>query len=276
MVSIVITWRDRKELGVTLPHMISVAEEIKGEIILVNFGGDSELLQGAIIASPYLRLIDVGTTGYFNKPAAQNIGASYAGFPRLFFCDCDIILSGSILADLCQGLERTDRAFVTIAGVRESVSNARNANNLTCFGYRLHLKVRNGREVFIDDHEEDALTGERNAPGLLMVNKADFEFVGGYNSQLDGWGWEDQDMICRLTLHAGLARVLAGHVIHVSHPEEERMAAYPYQDRWTSRDKMFRLALANYDASRFEGSFAYDSRAYHVIDKGNALGVKLE
>ena len=259
MVSIIISWRNRKELGVTLNHFIEVAKAFGGEVIVVNFGGNATTLGDLLCESDFLRVIDVREREFFNKPTSQNLGAAAAIHPVLFFCDCDIVLTSRVMEELIAGLEHTANSFVTIAGVRETVENARGANNLTCFGYTLHLRTRDGREVYIDDHEEDAETGERNAPGLLMVRRTDFLAVGGYNSQLDGWGWEDQDMICRLTLHGGLTRVNAGHVVHVSHPDHERISGYPYMDRWSSRDKMFRLALANYDNAKFLGSFQQDS-----------------
>jgi N-terminal domain of galactosyltransferase len=99
------------------------------------------------------------------------------------------------------------------------------------------------------DNEEDAEKGTRQAPGLLLVRRSDFMRIEGYNGRLHGWGWEDQDMIARLTLGAGLRRIQRGVATHLSHGDTARIAHYPpVRDRWESRDRMFRQALSNYDS----------------------------
>jgi hypothetical protein len=92
-----------------------------------------------------------------------------------------------------------------------------------------------------------------------MTHRESFERLGGYDGRLHGWGWEDQDMIARLTLGEGLRRVQSGHVRHISHADEARIRYYPpVKDRWESRDRMFRQALANYDCGHFAGTLAAD------------------
>jgi hypothetical protein len=49
-----------------------------------------------------------------------------------------------------------------------------------------------------------------------------------------------------------------GHAIHISHDDEARVANYPLADRWESRDKMFRQALALYDQADFRGTYDLD------------------
>lgn len=76
-------------------------------------------------------------------------------------------------------------------------------------------------------------------------------------------------MIARLTLGAGLERFIAGYVMHVSHDDHQRLKDYPKcRDRWESRDRMFRTALANYDMSDFCGSY------HNVIRKSATLADK--
>jgi hypothetical protein len=130
---------------------------------------------------------------------------------------------------------------------------------VVAFGYELHIKTADGRRLEIIDSEEDSQTGLRNAPGLLLVRRDDFVAINGYNAGLHGWGWEDQDMIARLTLGRGLRRVMAGNAIHLSHDDHARIAHYPaVASRWESRDRMFRTALANYDDNNFRGTYDRD------------------
>jgi hypothetical protein len=207
-----------------------------------------------------VRIVDVPGQRYFHKARAQNLGAARTRQELLFFCDADIILEPETLSALVGKLLERPNSFATLAGVRETEPNARGGNHVVCFGYELRIRVANGRELKIVDHEEDVEDGTRNAPGLLLVRRKHFIEIEGYNSELHGWGWEDQDMIGRLTLGAGLERTLFGHALHVSHEDTLRIANYPVSNRWESRDKMFRQALANYDRGNFMGTYSADVR----------------
>jgi hypothetical protein len=211
---------------------------------------------------PKLRVIEVERQKYFHKACAQNLGAALTRGDVLFFCDCDILIDPELVDRLSNTLLERPGRFATLAGVRESEQNSRGGKHVTCFGYELRIHTRDGRKLVIVDHEEDARDGTRNAPGLLFVRRSDFLEVGGYNSGLHGWGWEDQDMIGRLTLGAGLDRIIEGYAVHLSHDDQARVAHYPVADRWESRDRTFRQALANYDAGRFQGTYESDVRQY--------------
>ncbi len=261
MLSIVVTWRDRDELRLALPSLLSAARLVGGDVTVVDYGGEHGRLRQQVEVSgcDEARVVRVVGERYFNKSRAQNIGASASRHPVLFFCDCDIIVDPTLVAELACEVGGRSGIFATVAGVRESVQNARSAGNVVCFGYELWIRLANGRTLRILDQEEDAADGSRQAPGLLVVRRQDFLAVDGYNGRLCGWGWEDQDMIARLTLGAGLVRIERGTVTHISHGDAERMANYPpAQDRWESRDRMFRQAVALYDVNDFTGTYRSD------------------
>lgn len=263
MLSVIVTWRDRDELERAIPSMLCVAQSLCGEVLVVNFGGDLSRLRRQLPQnSGLIKIVHVPDRTFFNKPAAANMGASQASKDLLFFCDCDIVLGPDLFLSLSREVASTPDVFATLAGVRETETNSRGAKFVTRFGYELRIRTRADREVRILDHEEDASDGTRQAPGLLMVKATDFKCINGYNSGLDGWGWEDQDMICRLTLGAGLRRIQQGVATHISHDDHARVGSYPYVDRWESRDRMFRRALANYDRAHFLGTFTED---VHVL-----------
>lgn len=262
MLSIVVSWRDRRELSRALPSMGECVRLIGGDLTVVNFGGSQPALAAELAGAALpIRLVTVPDQPYFNKSAAHNLGIASTPHPYLFFCDCDIVLDPDQLASLFRRVRDEPGTFGTLAGVVESERNARGAGHVTCFGYELLIKTRDGRSLRIVDNEEDAEQGTRQAPGLLCARRADLLRVGGYNGRLLGWGWEDQDMISRLTLGAGLRRVIAGRALHLSHDDHARVAHYPLANRWESRDKMFRQALANYDAGDFQGTYEHDVRA---------------
>lgn len=263
MLSIVVSWKNRKELSQSIESLLQTAALLQGEIIVVNFDGDAGFLEQVIPAGEKnIKVVTVKDQEMFNKAACNNIGASYAGNEYIFFCDCDIILEPESIGTLLEMVRQDSRFFGTLVGVKETIVNSIQNNHIVSFGYNLVIKTKDNRTLNIIDSEEDANDGTRNAPGLLMVSKENFQRVNGYNSNLVGWGWEDQDMIGRLTLGAGLERKFFGKALHISHKDEERTKHYPLSNRWESRDKMFRQALANYDANQFSGTYKRDIEFY--------------
>jgi hypothetical protein len=259
MLSIVVTWRNRRELGEALPGLIASARAAEGDLTVVNFDGDREMLRAELGArAAEVRVVHVAGQRYFNKSCAQNLGAASTAQPILFFCDCDIVIDPEVVRGLALRVRGRPGVFATVAGVRESKLNARGGGHVVCFGYELKIRTADGRLLRIIDNEEDAADGTRQAPGLLLVRREDFLRVNGYNARLHGWGWEDQDMIGRLTLGADLERIMEGRAVHLSHNDAARVGHYPIADRWESRDKMFRQALASYDRADFSGTYDRD------------------
>jgi len=262
--SMVVSWRDRVELERALPSMLVALDAVDGDLHVVNFSGTPALLEAQLGAhADRVNLVEIGDERYFNKAAAQNLGAAHSRGEVLFFCDCDIVLAPDALSGMLALLAEDDRRFGTLAGVRESETNSRRANHVVSFGYELNIRTADGRHLRIVDNEEDADDGTRQAPGLLFVRRSHFESVDGYNGRLHGWGWEDQDMISRLTLGLGLQRVQSGSAVHLSHDDQARIGFYPpVSSRWESRDRMFRAALDNYDRRDFSGTWRADVARY--------------
>jgi predicted glycosyltransferase involved in capsule biosynthesis len=260
MLSIIVSWRDRPEIKRSIESMIEVVSALNGELILVNYGGDVDYLLSAKKGNKNVKIVNYPTDAYFHKTKAQNLGAYFASNEVLFFCDCDIILEENYLRNIVKKLSGDKKYFATLLGVKETIPNSREAKNVIEFGYELHIKVANGNTLSIIDNEENAISGTRQAPGLLLVSKGNFVKINGYNGRLNGWGWEDQDMISRLTLGLGLIREKEGVALHISHNNESRTKHYPIQDQWESRDKMFRQALSYYDENDFKGTFDIDTK----------------
>ena len=267
MISIIVTWNGRTGIEHSLSSILRAGADVGGEVIIVNFGGNLEQLCGEL---PHdrssLRLISVAGTKSFNKSAAQNIGIANAVHPICFFCDCDIVLPVPGLKQIVSDGLDVEHEFRTIKNIRETELNTREARNIRSFGYTLRIRLQNDRMIEIVDSEEDIESGLRSSPGLLIAARRHIVEINGYNSSFLGWGWEDQDMICRLTLGLGLRRSSIGCLDHISHNETSRVVNYPAGlSRWETRDKMFRAALANYDYANFLGTLSTDVERYDWV-----------
>lgn len=265
MISIVVTWRDREELGQALPSLLETAGMLGGDLTLVNFGGSREMLSRLVSGNENkLRIVSTGEQTYFNKSCAQNIGAANSSQPVLFFCDCDIIPDPAIIAELVHEIAPQEKTFVTIEKVHETKNIPAGRNHIVSEGYELYLRTADGRELHIHHRSKDLEKGTRMAPGLLLVKRSDFLSINGYNSDFEGWGWESQDIIARLVLGSGLTRIIRGHAMHITHDEWTRVAHARNSDRFENRDKMYREALANYEEGNFSGSYTTDIENFPV------------
>jgi len=64
------------------------------------------------------------------------------------------------------------------------------------------------RDTFPDSHDGD---------GLVLAKREHIIQVGGLNSGLRGWGYEDTDFQLRLQFQLGLAHAVVGEVVHLTH-----------------------------------------------------------
>jgi hypothetical protein len=261
MLSTIITWRNRPQIEASIASLIELGRRFDGEVVVVDMGGDAARLSAHLgDRAAAVRVVRIAAEE-FCKPIAQNVGAARSRHPLLFFCDCDVVLDVEAMVDLVEAIRADPDAFGTVAEVAESDPSQLRRGQIRTFGYQLSITMTNGRALQIVDDEPDPSRPARRAPGLLVVRRAHFLEVNGYDANLRGWGWEDQDMIARLTLGAGLHRISRGSAVHITHDDGSRVAEYREKDQWATRDRSFRHALANYDRGSFLGTYARDAQS---------------
>lgn len=264
--SIVIPWRDRPEIAVTLERNAPRLTGHDLEVIVVDCGGEpgrlGEILAGRQI--PALRWIEMRLAELnkelnqeFNKALALNLGAHAARAARLLFLDADVILDRSFLP---HGLARLDRGgcFVTVGRVVESQPAAPPSPppHLREIAWSIELAGPGRRRVRIETNRLNLRDGSRSGPGLILLEREHFLAVDGMNSDLEGWGWEDLDLVARLQMELGLRRRPTGSVLHLSHGDEVR--ARRGAERAASERSNFSLCLANYNLGHFLGTCTDD------------------
>jgi glycosyl transferase family 7 (putative galactosyltransferase) len=258
--TVVIPWRDRPELAASLAHNLPRLAPFRAEVVVASCAGNPDLLREALagLAFPALRVLDIPSPG-FNKSLALNLGADAARGRRLFFLDTDVLLDDRFLAG---ALPRLDgRSFVTVERIVESKPPARaEAPGLREIAWSVELVGRGGRKARVETNRIWFREGSRGGPGLILLEREHFLAVDGMNSDLEGWGWEDLDLIARLQLGLGLKRRPVGRAVHLSHGDEVR--EFAGRSRAASEQENLAVCLANYRLGHFTGTCADDAATW--------------
>lgn len=253
MLSIIIPWCDRPELKETLR---ANAEYFKGaEFIVVNYGGDPELLRHCIDnVDVKLRLLTVKLPekSVFVKSRALNLGISVASRDICLCLDADILIEDFCVDDLVEGAESLGM-FITLQWVRDEPAHSIRYIDLPAkITNMLEISLEDGRSTIIELSSYQSINNARSGPGIVAVSKKALLEIGGYDSELQGWGWEDVDLIARLQL-AGLQRLVRGRGLHLGAPSVHTA------ERVSSEARNRTKCLSKYAAGNMKGSIVLDA-----------------
>jgi N-terminal domain of galactosyltransferase len=265
--SVLIPWCNREEIGNAVHLNQGLFNSHGVEVLLINCGGDTSqlhrLLSPAVVGN--LRHIEIPRVR-FNKSLALNIGVFFSRAHSILILDADIILKSDFLA---AARILTDKsAFVTLARVRESIPeytwpSSANQNEhdviAMCSLERivdLEFAWSDGTTTHLAANHDNAVDGTRAGPGILMVKKEDLLAIDGYNSELELWGWEDNDV--QLRLQAVLARnhVEYGDAVHLSHGDERRVLQG--RQRYETNLENFSYLCKRYSTGNLSGTYSQD------------------
>src|SRR5215213_4769321 len=212
--SVIITWCNRPELERTLGENRQLFERYDAEVIVVNCAGSQADLS-KILSQPRprrLSRVDLQTT-VFNKCLAINLGVSAAQSDHIFLLDADIVLTEDFLRTAFGII--ADQHFFTVERVVESEPEPLPPNDhLEEMTHRMSFVGRGGRKATAMVRRT-LRDDSRNAPGLVMLARKHFLEVGGMNADLQGYGWEDRDLLLRLQFLLGLEERSGGTVMHL-------------------------------------------------------------
>lgn len=253
--SVIIPWRNRPEIETTLAANSRIFAAHELEVIIVNCAGDARQLSTALshINIPNLRSIELQPE-QFNKSLALNLGVYAARAPHLFLLDTDVILRDDFIL---AALDMTEtNAFVTIERAFESTPHSSPEDSeIMEVVQSLRVVATGQREASVETNRLRLTDGSKSAPGLVFVGRRQFIAVGGMNSDLQGWGWEDIDLLLRLQLSLGLAHRQIGSVTHLTHGDEVR---YFGERGYQSEQFNMAICMENYKAGHFWGTYLDD------------------
>lgn len=258
-VSVIIPWCNRPELTQTLVHNAGELMANDAEVLIICAGQTVPVrLPDEIPDRFHVRIIELPCAGSFNKSECLNVGAWLSRAEHLFLLDADIILELDFLAQALS-VVRTQACFVTVADVVESNPTLQpdrwNPNSfIRQRTVTTELITDDGRTATIQ--YKTVKHGVRTGSGLMVIAKNDLLAVNGFNSMLHGWGFEDYDIQIRVQLARGVARVMLGQVVHLSHLRSEDAATSVARNTGLGYDSYERgnlLGTLDLDAARWEG-----------------------
>jgi glycosyltransferase involved in cell wall biosynthesis len=254
-ISVIIPWSNRPELEVTLAQNGPEFEAVGAEVMVVNCAGDDEMLSTAIKRSGYqgVRRIDIPASR-FNKCLAINLGVHLCRGKVLFLLDSDIILGECFLKEALARVSAIN--YATVKRVVEKESTMPTPSYLVSMTQHTEFTCRDGKVIRFEHERLYFDDNSKAGCGLIMMRKEDFHAVGGMNSQLRSWGYEDQDLHLRLNAVQGLSVVRVGRGTHLTHGDDKRSLV------GTSKSESHRLNVAigydNYARGNFMGSYGAD------------------
>ncbi|MBC7978833.1 MAG: glycosyltransferase [Myxococcales bacterium] len=255
--SVVIPWCNRDELATTLAHNRARFAAGHAVVIVVNCGGRRRALAQQLATANVagLRVLHIPVRR-FNKSLALNLGAWAASAPRLLQLDADILLDDDTMVVQAPALLARP-GFVNVERVHESAAaRSERPSQLLHIAHVIELETADGRRAHIETNRYRLTDRSRSAPGLVLLRRADFLAVGGMTSDLEGWGWEDLDLLVRLQLQLGLRQRLAGAVIHLSHGDASRDTRG--RSRIVTEADNYQRCLAHYALGRLIGTYRAD------------------
>src|ERR1700720_1539636 len=265
--SVVIPWCNRDEIRTTLVRNAAWLQLHSVEILVVNCGGEThrlkELLQSSDIKG--LRQIDIPRER-FNKSLALNVGLYRSQAQHFFVLDTDIIVKSDLLTEASHIID--DQTFVTVGRVDESapepnllppkLTQALAGGFLAGALYTsaVDLSFSDGSSIQHRTSSRNLRDWSRAGAGLLIAKKKHLVEIGGYNSALEHWGWEDDDVQVRLRRQLGLRQIEIGEVLHLSHGDHARALFGESRD---NADMMnFSLCCEQSCRGNFSGRYSRD------------------
>lgn len=266
--SVLIPWCDRPEIRTALEHNVPILRQFDAELLILNCGGDSGELKRLCSGSESLRCTEIRRIDLprsrFNRCYALNVGVYLSRSSIIFTLDADIILNAEIVRDAMEIVNHT--AFVTVEKVLESqpsneLFDSKNPKPLSIMRkHFVEIALNDGTSISLCTFCRDEVDGSRAGPGLMFLKKEHLVRVGGYNADLQYWGWEDNDLQVRLTRVLNLEHREVGTVLHLSHGDESR-ALFGKNPKFTNRSNLG-ICCERYARGNFRGTYSTDVQSW--------------
>lgn len=235
-VAIIIPIMDRADdLRNSLPNLLG--QDYSNYTVYIVDNSSRDALEAVLdeMKHPRLKLIRCPRSTFFNFSKSRNIGARYTFSNLLFFLNGDNQFRdpshlSQIIDDFLTGAKidyHWYRTWRSIAG-SDPETGRRHYHPLK-IPHRVYLKTSH-RRVYC--HCLGSPT---------LIDRQVFQQFGGFNEALEGWGYEDTDLIARLEL-AGFGRIAISGITQPSHSDDIRVKNFREKDRRKSWEQNRQLS----------------------------------
>jgi Glycosyltransferase like family 2 len=260
--TVIVPWCNRDEIAVTMTRNEPEFRKVNAEVLLINSGGALHDLLNLRSRHGWtsVKVVDAHLPA-FNKSFAMNIGVHLSSAPVVMILDADVLVTADLMQNaLCQVQDQT---FVTVEWMHESaapdtVSEMARIDGLAGAVRTNYLELRfaNGTQKSVCTYRFNEFTASRTGISQIFLRKEHFLEIGGYNSALKRWGWEDNDLHLRLLWPGKLRHIETGHVIHLSHGDERR-ALLGIGQQAALKENMT-VCLRRYAQNNLQGTYLVD------------------
>jgi len=256
MISIIITHYNRlPHLQKMLKHNSSVFNELRVEVVIVDFPDNSSGLDGVLKEYSYLDIKLVNISGRFNKSRGINIGVDQCFFEKIFLLDVDILINRSDLDEVINNV--CFKKIIMIQKVeeieRQAVKKSPILDNRTSF---IQFSTIDNRLISVKKSHYNYDEGYSQGTGLIALMKEEFIKIGGMDSEIVSWGWEDVDILIRHIFKFDSEIVELGSVKHLTH--ENNLRNIIRQEKQQSELNNSITCIQKYEEGIFKGSFEKD------------------
>lgn len=251
--TVIIPWADRPEIHECLIRNRELLARTQA-VIIANAGGSKNQIHKLAIRAglPSLSVLHIPMI-QFNKACAINLAVSRTHAKKIIVLDNDILIGQRTLAALAACATKT--TFSTAKRMCDRNDEAVKSDEGTVT-HLMRIKPRRRDELEIETSQQSIGSTGRSAPGIACFTRAAFLAVGGMNSKLYGWGWEDIDLIVRLQLALRLQRRQTGTVGHLD--SSIGSAKSGFSKKASSQTMNFQTALAAYMVGELSGTYGED------------------
>lgn len=272
ILSVIVPWSNRDSLRETLTGNQRWLMSDRVELIIVNCGGDPQRLRSIVndfqrIPAKLIELPD----RKFNKSLALNIGIRASSGHTIFVLDADVILQSDPITELISLVD--DRTFLTLDRVREreidepwwklpddQVAGENNFIQAMTETHSMEFRWADGTLTRINAYRANICDESRAGPGLIMAKREHLLRIEGYNSELELWGWEDNDVEVRLRRVLSLKHQDFGQALHLTHGNELR-TLNGLDLRQSDFENLARVCK-RYSQGNFMGTYSADVAAW--------------
>lgn len=200
-------------------------DEIK-EIIIVDWSSDNSI-EDLLKLSDKIKLVRVDNKKYFNLSQPLNLAASLVTGDYIMKVDCDYLINPYY--NFFENYKVDDYSFLT--------------GNPTYKNYKAPLDDTkldfSSMNIYeIADYVNTYSHYFKYLKGLLYLSKENFLKVGGFDEDIQSYGWEDGEIIKRLEkLNLEHKRIYFDYsIMHIPHPDKKRIE---YSEDYNVEDEIY-------------------------------------